>query len=284
MKLGIKLQPLTLFALSLLALILGVILFAPLIAPQNPHDLLSISIMDNMLPPLSRSSQLLHLLGTDEQGRDVFSALLYGLRLSLMVGISATVTSLIIGGTLGLLAAWFGGRLDNFIMRLVDLQLSFPPILLALILLAVLGKGVDKVVIALISVQWAYYARTLRASALSERGKDYMIAAQAQGLPLWRLLFKHLLPNAFPPLLVVAIVQFAHAISLEAVLSFLGVGVPVTEPSLGLLIANGFQYVLSHHYWVSFFPGAALLLTLFALNLCGEELRLALNPQEASSC
>jgi peptide/nickel transport system permease protein len=267
-------------SLWFLGFLLGLALFAPWLCPQNPYDLLSLSIMDNMLPPLSRSGDFLFVLGSDEQGRDMFSALLYGLRLSLFVGVCATALSLVIGGTLGLLAAWYRGKVETLIMRLVDLQLSFPSILIALILLAVLGKGVDKVIIALVSVQWAYYARTLRASALSERGKDYMIAAQAQGLPLYRLLFVHLLPNSFPPLLVVSIVQFAHAISLEAVLSFLGVGVPVTEPSLGLLIANGFQYVLSNQYWVSLFPGLVLLITLFALNLCGDRLREILNPKE----
>ncbi len=147
-------------------------------------------------------------------------------------------------------------------MRIVDIQLSFPAILIALILLAILGKGVDKVVIALISVQWAYYARTIRGSALVERRREYIEAARGLALPHWRVVFRHLLPNAFPPLIVVATVQVAHAIALEATLSFLGVGVPITEPSLGLLIANGYGYMLSGSYWIAFYPGIALLVAI----------------------
>ena len=157
-------------------------------------------------------------------------------------------------------------------MRLVDIQLSFPAILIALILLAILGKGVDKVVIALVSVQWAYYARTIRGSALVERRREYIEAARCLALPPSRIIFRHLLPNAFPPLIVVATVQVAHAIALEATLSFLGVGVPITEPSLGLLIANGYGYMLSGKYWIAFYPGIALLVTIVAINLVGDQL------------
>jgi peptide/nickel transport system permease protein len=264
---------------TLLILILLAFL-APLLAPQNPYDLANLSIMDNMSPPLTRAGDgLLFLLGSDDQGRDMLSAILYGLRLSLMVGAIATTIGLTIGVTLGLIAAWFGGKIDSFIMRIVDLQLSFPAILIALILLAVLGKGIDKVIIALVTVQWAYYARTMRGAAIAERDKDYIKAAEGLRLPKMRILLKHLLPNALPPVVVITVVQFAHAISLEAVLSFLGVGVPVTEPSLGLLISNGFQYVISGQYWVSFFPGVALLLTLFILNYVGDNLRESLNPK-----
>jgi len=177
------------------------------------------------------------------------------------------------------LAAYFGGKVDAVIMRVVDLQLSFPAILVALILLAVLGKGVDKVIIALILVQWAYYARTVRGTALVERRKEYIEAASCLALSHRRIVFRHLLPNCLPPLIVVATVQVANAIALEATLSFLGVGVPITEPSLGLLIANGYDYMLSGKYWLAFFPGVALLVTIVAINLVGDQLRDVLNPR-----
>ena len=221
----------------------------------------------------------LYLLGTDEQGRDMLSAILYGLRLSLFVGFVATVIALGVGTTVGIVAAYFGGRIDTALMRLVDIQLSFPAILIALILLAILGKGVDKVMIALVSVQWAYYARTIRGSALAERRREYIEAAQCLALPQSRIIFRHLLPNAFPPLVVVATVQVAHAIALEATLSFLGVGVPITEPSLGLLIANGYGFMLSGKYWVAFYPGVALLIAIVAINLVGDQLRDVMNPR-----
>jgi peptide/nickel transport system permease protein len=164
-------------------------------------------------------------------------------------------------------------------MRLVDLQLSLPAILIALMLIAVLGKGVDKVIIALVTVQWAYYARTVRSSALVEREKDYVTAARCLGLTHTRVMFRHLMPNCLPPLIVVVTVQVAYAIALEATLSFLGIGLPITQPSLGLLIANGFEYMMGGRYWISVYPGVALLITIFAINLIGDQLRVILNPK-----
>jgi peptide/nickel transport system permease protein len=164
-------------------------------------------------------------------------------------------------------------------MRIVDIQLSFPAILVALILLAVLGQGTGKIVVALVTVQWAYYARTVRGTALVERRKEYIEAARCLALSHRRVVFRHLLPNCLPPLIVVGTVQVAHAIALEATLSFLGIGLPITEPSLGLLIANGYQYMLSGKYWISFFPGIALLLTIVSINLVGDQLRDVLNPR-----
>jgi peptide/nickel transport system permease protein len=267
-------------ALVIVVLLIGVALLAPLIVPQNPYDLTQLSIMDNKLPPLTRGLDgMLYLLGTDDQGRDMLSAILYGLRLSLYVSVVATAIALALGTGTGIVAAYFGGRIDALLMRLVDIQLSFPAILIALILLAILGKGVDKVVIALVSVQWAYYARTIRGSALAERRREYIEAARCLALPQWRIIFRHLLPNAFAPLIVVATVQVAHAIALEATLSFLGVGVPITEPSLGLLIANGYGYMLSGDYWISFYPGVALLIAIVAINLVGDRLRDVMNPR-----
>ena len=218
-------------------------------------------------------------LGSDGAGRDMLSAIVYGLRTSIGVGLFSAVIALAIGTTLGLVSAYAGGRVDAVIMRAVDLQLSFPAILVALMLVAALGKGIDKVIIALVVVQWAYYARTVRAAALVERSKEYMEAAACLALPRWRIVFSHLLPNCLAPIIVVGTLETARAIALEATLSFLGVGLPQTEPSLGLLIANGFEYMLSGSYWISFFPGVALLLTIMSINLVGDQLRDVLNPR-----
>ncbi len=266
--------------LVVFVLILIVALGAPLISPQNPYNLAELDILDSKLAPGGKSIDgLTFWLGSDDQGRDLLSAIFYGLRISLGVGVLSTLAALAIGLAVGLAAAWFGGRIDAVIMRLVDIQLSFPSILIALILLAVLGQGVDKIVVALITVQWAYYARTVRGAALVERNKEYVEAAACLALSAPRILFRHLLPNCLPPLIVVATVQVAHAIALEATLSFLGLGMPITSPSLGLLIANGFTHLLSGKYWISFFPGIALLVTIVSINLVGDQLRDVLNPR-----
>jgi len=264
----------------LLALIVAAV-FAPWIAPQNPYDLAQIDVLDARLPPGAVSAEhgMRYLFGTDEQGRDMLSAMLYGMRISVFVGVSSTALALAIGLTLGLLAGYVGGRIEAFIMRVADIQLSFPSILIALILLAVLGPGMGKIVLALVAVQWAYYARTARSAALVERRKEYIEAALGLALPPSRIVFRHLLPNCLPPLIVVAALQVASAISLEATLSFLGLGLPVTEPSLGLLIANGFNYLLSGKYWISLFPGIALLVLIVAINLVADQLREVLNPR-----
>ena len=268
--------------LVLIVTIVGAALFAPLIAPQNPYDLSQLDIMDNMLAPgEALASGKPSWLGTDDQGRDMLSAILYGMRISLAVGAASVVIACAIGASVGVLAAYAGGRVETLVMRFVDLQLSFPAILVALVLLAVFGRGVDKVVIALVLVQWAYYARTVRGSALVETRREYIEAARCLALPKARIVFRHLLPNCLPPLIVVATVQVAHAIALEATLSFLGVGVPVTEPSLGMLIAKGYQYLLSGKYWISTFPGVALVIVIVAINLVGDRLRDVLNPRLA---
>jgi peptide/nickel transport system permease protein len=271
---------LALLGLGLLGVIILVALAAPLISPQNPYDLAQLDVLDSKLAPGEASPSGKHYwLGTDDQGRDMLSGIFYGLRISLGVGVASTVFALAIGLVFGLAAAYFGGWVDALIMRVVDIQLSFPAILIALVLLAVLGQGIDKVVIALVTVQWAYYARTVRSSALVERNKEYVEAAQVLALSRPRIVFRHLLPNCLPPLIVVATIQVAHAINLEAALSFLGLGLPITEPSLGLLISNGFQYLLSGKYWISFYPGLALLLTIVAINLVADQLRDVMNPR-----
>ncbi len=273
-------NPVAVFGLCLLAVILFLALFAPLISPQNPYDLAQLDVMESRLPPGSPTpAGGTFWLGTDDQGRDMLSAIFYGLRISLAVGVISTVLALGIGLATGLAAAYIGGRIETLIMRVVDIQLSFPAILIALILIAVLGQGTGKVIAALVTIQWAYYARTVRSAALVERRKEYMEAARCLALSPVRIVFRHLLPNCLPPMMVVATVQVAAAISLEATLSFLGLGLPITEPSLGLLIANGYQYLLSGKYWISFFPGIALLCTIVSINLVADQLRDVLNPR-----
>lgn len=269
-----------LIGLVLLAAIMLLALAAPLIAPQNPYDLARVDVMDSRQPPGAMAGDGFTMwLGSDGVGRDLLSGILYGLRISLMVGLLSGAIAAAIGMAMGLVAAYAGGRVETLIMRLVDLQLSLPSVLVALILVALLGKGVDKIILALVVVQWAYYARTVRGSALVERRKEYVEAARSLGLGHARTVFRHILPNCLAPVIVIATVQTAHAISLEATLSFLGVGLPQTEPSLGVLISNGFQYMLSGKYWISFFPGLALLLTIVAINLVGDRLRDVLNPR-----
>ena len=277
---GFVADPVAVFGLVLLTTIMLIAIFAPLISPQNPYDLAQLDVMDSRLPPGSPSpTGGTFWLGTDDQGRDMLSAIFYGLRISLSVGVIATVIALAIGLALGLIAAYFGGRIETIIMRVADIQLSFPAILIALILLAVLGQGMFKIIAALVTVQWAYYARTVRSAALVEKRKEYIEAARCLALAPPRIVFRHLLPNCLPPLIVVATVQVAAAIALEATLSFLGLGLPITEPSLGLLIANGYQYLLSGKYWISFFPGLALLLTIVSINLVADQMRDVLNPR-----
>jgi peptide/nickel transport system permease protein len=267
-------------SLILLVIIVLIALFAPWLSPQNPYDLGQVDIMDSRLPPGSESfTGMMFWLGTDGAGRDMLSAIFYGLRISLSVGVASGLIALVIGMSVGLMAAYFGGRVDALIMRIVDLQLSFPAILVALILISILGKGVDKVIIALVIVQWAYYARTVRGSALVERSREYIEAATCLALSHRRIVFRHLLPNCLAPMIVVGTLETARAISIEATLSFLGVGLPQTEPSLGLLIANGFEYMLSGKYWISIFPGVALLVTIVSINLVGDQLRDVLNPR-----
>ncbi len=270
-----------LVGLIIVAIILVLAIAAPLITPQDPYDLAQLDIMDGRLPPGSVSSDvpMTYWLGTDDQGRDMLSGIIYGLRISLGVGVGSALIAGLVGSALGLIAAYAGGKIETVIMRLVDLQLSFPSILVALMILAFLGKGVGNVMLALIIVEWARYARTARGAALVERRREYIEAAECLALPRWRVLFRHLLPNCMPPLIVIGTIQIARAITLEATLSFLGLGVPITEPSLGLLIANGYQYMLSGKYWISFYPGIALLVTIVAINLVGDQLRDVLNPR-----
>ena len=267
-------------AFIIFILILFVAIFAPFVAPTNPYDLASVDIMNSRLSPGTEDfSGNTFWLGTDGAGRDMVSAIFYGLRVSLGVGVFSGLIALTIGAFFGVSAAFFRGKYETFVMRVVDIQLSFPSILLALIIIAAFGKGVDKTIIALILVQWAYYARTARASALVEMNKEYVDAARCMAFSNTRIMFKHILPNCMAPLIVVGTLQTAHAISLEATLSFLGLGLPITETSLGLLIGNGLEYMYSGDYWISIFPGVALLITVASINLVGDHLRDMFNPR-----
>jgi peptide/nickel transport system permease protein len=272
---------LAVFGLVLVAAALFVAIFAPWISPQNPFDIGSLDLLDAKSPPgtVSSDGKFTYWLGTDGQARDMMSAIFYGMRTSLFVGFASVIAALGIGVVVGLVAAYSGGRIDAFLMRVVDIMLSFPAILVALILLSVLGKGIDKVLIALILVQWAYFARAARSAALVERNKEYVEAAACLALPPSRIVFRHMLPNCLPSLIVIATITLARAIALEATLSFLGVGVPVTEPSLGMLISNGFEFLMSGSYWISFFPGIALAIAIVGINLAGDHLRDVLNPR-----
>ncbi|TBW41185.1 ABC transporter permease [Siculibacillus lacustris] len=267
-------------AAVVVVVILLLAMFAPLVAPQDPYDLSGLTLRDARRPPgFVGSTGIHHLLGTDAQGRDLLSAILYGLRISLEMGLAAGALAFVIGALLGTGAAYAGGRIESLIMRIVDLQLSFPAILLAFVLAALLGQGRGPLITALVAAQYAYFARTAHGSAAAERQKDYVEAALSIPLSAPRVVLRHILPNCLPPLIVVATVQVAAAVSLEATLSFLGVGLPPTEPSLGMLIANGFQYMLSGRYWISIYPGVALIILIVAINLVGDQLRDQLNPR-----
>lgn len=273
-------SPLAVLGLVSTGFLILVAAFAPWLAPQDPYDLSQIDFMDGELPPFSQGlAGETFWLGTDAQGRDMVSAIMYGLRASFTVAFSAGAIAFAAGTTLGLLAAYSRGRIDALIMRTAEIQISFPAILIALMLLAVFGRGIDKTIIALAMVQWAYYARAIRGAAFTEMSKEYIQACRLMRLPTRLILVRHLFPNVLPPLLVIASVQLANAITLEATLSFLGLGLPLTEPSLGLLIANGFDYMLSGQTWISLYPGLALLIVIVSINLLADRLREMGNPR-----
>lgn len=273
-------SPVAVASLVVIVALLALSFGAPLVTPQDPYDMATLDWMDAFLRPGTEGSGgYAHVLGTDNAGRDMLSAILYGLRTSFVIGVSAGALALMAGICVGLVAAYSGGRIEALLMRIVDIQLSMPAILLALVLVAMLGQGVGQIILALVVAQYAYFARTTHGAATVERGKDYIEAARSTPLPTRRILFRHLLPNVLPPLIVVATVQVASAIALEATLSFLGVGLPLTEPSLGSLISNGFKYIHTDRYWLSIYPGLALMITVVAINLVGDQVRTVLDPR-----
>ena len=265
--------------------------FAPWIAPHNPFDLAAIDIMDSNLPPSWNEfdGDARFLLGTDDQGRDILSTILYGARISLLVGFASVAFSVILGVGLGLVSGYIGGRTDVIIMRIADVQLSFPAILIALLIDGV-ARGIfprdlhDElaiyVLIFAIGISgWVQYARTVRGAAMVEKGKEYVQAARVIGIRPTTILFRHILPNVTGPVLVIGTIHLALAIITEATLSFLGVGVPPTTPSLGTLIRVGNDYLFSGEWWITIFPGVALIILVLAVNLLGDWLRDALNPK-----
>jgi peptide/nickel transport system permease protein len=249
-------------------------LMPALFAPQNPYDLTQLFLENSFQAPNST-----FILGTDEQGRDIFSAIMYGLRVSLYVGFASTILSVIIGFTLGLISGYYGGWVDTVIMRIADIQLSFPAILIALIIMALWGAGIGKIIIAITIVNWVYYARTARGVVLSEKEKDYAQSAKALGMSKMGIIFGEIMPNTTAPIIVIATVRIAVAIILEATLSFLGLGVPITEPSLGSLISNGYQVLFSGYWWTSVFPGIVLMILIISINLIGDRMRDIMNPR-----
>ncbi len=256
-----------------------VAIFAPLFVTQNPYDLANLNIMDGLLPPMSiMGNGVTSWLGTDALGRDVLSTVVYGLRISLFVAFVSVIVGTTIGVLFGLIAAKQGGWIESIIMRTVDLKVSFPGILLALMMLAIFGTGIDKIIYALIIGIWASKARLTRASALSEMEKEYIAAARLSGLGNWRIMLRFLLPNSIAPVLVMIPMSLSGAIGAEATLSFLGVGVPITEPSLGLLIANGNDYLLSGKWWISIFPGVVLVILVLCINVVADRIREFSNP------
>lgn len=267
----------------LLAAYILLALAAPIIAPQNPYDPLQIYAWEASSPPLTTGGGgYMYLLGTDGLGRDIVSAILYGLRISLVVSITSTMIAALIGVTAGVSAAYFGRWVDVVIMRVVDLQLSLPTILVALIAIVTLGPGIDRIILAIIIVQWAVYARIARGVALSEISKSYLDAARLLRLPTRRIIFRHLLPNSIAPAITLVPIELGHAVALEATLSFLGLGVPIDKPSLGSTVASGFQYLFTGQYWISLFPGLALFGLIASINFVGEDVRRRLDPRNRS--
>lgn len=264
---------------ALLFLFLFIAVFGPWLTPQNPYNLKELDLNDAFKSPAWESGDYRFLLGTDQQGRDLLSGIVYGVRISMIVGVLATLFSLIVGTVFGLLAGYRGGWVDSLIMRIADVQLSFPGMLIALFIMVAFGRGIDKLILALTLVGWVTYARTVRGSTLAERNKEYVEAARVCGFPERIIMFRHILPNVLTPLIVIGTIQVGNFILTEATLSFLGVGVPITQPSLGLLLANGYQVLFSGLWWVSIFPGLTLLLMVVGTNLLGDFLRDELNPR-----
>jgi peptide/nickel transport system permease protein len=263
--------------------------FANVVAPYNPFDLATLELTDAFLPPAwSPGGSAKYLLGTDDQGRDILSALMFGARISLLVGLASVALSVVAGVSLGLLAGFVGGAVDSFIMRICDVMLSFPAILIALLIAGVgraLFPGASEylafgvLIIAISLTGWVQYARTVRGSTLVERRKEYVLAAQVTGVAPLRIMRRHVLPNILGPVMVLATIQVASAIITEATLSFLGVGAPPNSPSLGTLIQVGTKFLFSGNWWITVFPGAMLVLIALSVNLLGDWLRDALNPR-----
>lgn len=267
-------------ALILLLMLSGAIL-APFITPQNPYDPSTLSLQNSLKPPIwMKGGEAPFLLGTDDQGRDVLSTILYGSRTSFLVGFSVVLLAGMIGITIGLLAGFYGGLVDTLTMRVADTVFSFSTTLIAILFLGIFkGGGVPIVILAIVIADWVKYARTMRGSVLSIKQEDYVSASEATGCSNLRTMWKHIFPNAIPPLLVIAAVDFGSAVVLEATLSFLGVGVPINKPSLGMMISSGKDFMYVGMWWLTVFPGAALVAIVVGINLLADWLREEINPR-----
>ena len=285
-----KRRPGVMLAFTLTLICFGAALLAPWVAPHNPFDLRTLNLLDAFTPPaFTGRGNPNYFLGTDDQGRDVLSAIIYGSRMSLLVGLLGTMLAMVTGVTLGLISGYLGGKLDAFIMRVADIQLSFPAILIALLVDGLARAALPKemhdqmalyvLVLAIAASGWVRYARTVRGSTLVERNKEYVQAARVIGRHPLAIMFTHVLPNALGPVLVLVTLHIGEAIITEATLSFLGVGVPPTQPSLGTLIRIGNDFLFSGEWWITVFPGAALVILVLSINVLGDWLRDALNPR-----
>ena len=283
-------DPMAIGSLVVLIIMMAAGFACPILAPFNPYDSASIDVMDSELPPSwSENGVEKFILGTDAQGRDMYSTILYGTRVSILIGLGAVLLQAFLGVTMGLMSGYVGGRLDAFLMRVADVQLSFSTYMVAIFLSAIfqmlfgVGKYEEVAIPFLILViglaEWPQYARTVRASVLAEKSKEYVEAARVIGLPSRRIMWRHILPNTMTPVLVISTVQVANAIMSEAALSFIGLGMPVTKPSLGSLIKSGFEYIFSGSWWITLFPGVVLVLLILAINLLGDWLRDFFNPK-----
>ena len=283
-------SPVAIVSAVVLFVCLAAALLAPWVAPHNPFDLKTLNLLDALSPPAGMTgSKAEYLLGTDDQGRDVLSAIMFGTRISLLVGLAAVALAMVIGVSLGLIAGYVGGKLDAFIMRVADVQLSFPAILIALLIDGVARAMLPRdahssvalfvLILAIGAANWVQYARTVRGSTMVEKSKEYVQAARVIGISPFGIMRRHLLPNVLGPVLVLATINIATAIITEATLSFLGVGVPPTQPSLGTLIRVGNDFLFSGEWWIAVFPGAALVIMVLAINLLGDWMRDALNPK-----
>ena len=287
---GFRRSPIAIVSALTLLLLICAAVFAPWIAPHDPTDLASLSVMDSFIPPWPMpDSTLSNVLGTDSQGRDVLSAIMYGLRISLLVGFFSVVTALALGVLIGLAAGYLGGTVDSLLMRIADVQLTFPAILTALMIDGIAGAALSPVMrdqmqipVIVLSIGislWPQIARTVRGSTLVERDREYVLAARVIGVSGWRIMTGHVLPNVIGPVLVLATLGLGIAVLTEATLSFLGVGLPPTRPSLGTLIRYGNEFLFSGQWWVTIYPGIALILLVLSINLLGDWLRDALNPR-----
>ena len=285
-----KRDPVAILSFSVLSVLVVICFLAPVVAPYNTYDTASFDIMDAETPPAwMEEGNEDFKLGTDIQGRDLLSTMIYGLRVSLLIGIGAVMLQALIGILVGLFSGYFGGKLDSFLMRITDIQFSIPYLMVAIFTSAIfkLAFGVGRyaelavpLLIIIIGIShWPIYARTVRASVLGEKNKEYVEAARVIGINRWQIMFRHILPNTLTPVLVISTIQVAEAVMSEAALSFLGLGMPITKPSLGSLIRSGFEYIFSGSWWITFFPGVLLVIFILVILLLGDWLRDVLNPK-----